>query len=168
VFQFAQAQETAFKKMIDTTLQKTVPFISVSELKTKYNDYVILDAREEDEYQTSHLKKAQYVGYRNFKLKKAIKTLSKNKPIVVYCSIGYRSEKIAEKLQKKGYKVYNLYGGIFDWKNKNNTVVDATNNPTEKVHTYNEEWSKWLKNGTKIYKKDKKPNAHSSTSEENK
>ena len=165
IIQFTQAQKTAFSKMIDTTLQKTVPFISVPELKAKYNDFVILDARETEEYNTSHLKNAQLVGYNKFKLKKTLKTLPKNKPIVVYCSIGYRSEKIAEKLQKKGYQVYNLYGGIFDWKNKNNTVIDSTNNPTENVHTYNKEWSKWLKKGKKVYKKDKKSNIRSSAVE---
>ena len=80
-------------------------------------------------------------------------TPNKNKTIVVYCSIGYRSEKIAEKLRRKGYTVFNLYGGIFDWKNKGNTVVDSLGNTTEKVHAYNEAWSKWLFNGQKVYKK---------------
>jgi len=150
------AQETPFTKMIDTTLRQTIPYIKVDELKAKYTDYVILDARELAEYQTSHLKGAQFVGYTKFKIKKILQKLPKNKPVVVYCSIGYRSEKIAEKLQKKGIQVYNLYGGIFDWKNKNNTVIDTTENPTENVHTYNEEWSKWLKNGIKIYKKEAK------------
>ncbi len=151
--QAVDAQNTAFTKMIDATLQKTVPLISVSELKLKYNDFVILDSREEEEYKTSHLKDAKFVGYTKFKLQKTIKNLSKKKPIVVYCSIGYRSEKIAEKLQKKGYKVYNLYGGIFDWKNKSNTVIDVHKTPTENVHTYNKKWSKWLLKGNKVYAK---------------
>ena len=39
--------------------------------------------------------------------------------IIVYCSIGVRSEDIGEKLKELGYtKILNLYGGIFDWKNK--------------------------------------------------
>ncbi len=151
MFQLSQAQKTAFEKMIDTTLQKTVNFISVKKLKAHYEDYLILDARELKEYQTSHLKNAQFVGYKKFKLKKILKNLQKDKPIVVYCSIGYRSEKIAEKLQRKGYKVFNLYGGIFDWKNKNYTVIDSLNKLTQNVHTYNKKWSKWLLNGNKIY-----------------
>lgn len=152
---FARAQHDIenFKVMVDTTIQKTVPLITVEDLKDKYSDFIILDTREEIEYQTSHLKGAKHVGYKKFKLKKSISDLDKNKTIVVYCSIGYRSEKIAEKLQRKGFTVYNLYGGIFDWKNKNNSVLDQNEEPTEKVHTYNEEWGKWLLNGEKIYKK---------------
>ena len=76
----------------------------------------------------------------------------KNATIIVYCSVGIRSEDIAEKLQKAGYKnVFNLFGGIFEWKNKQNVVVDTNNNPTEKVHTFSKEWSKWLKKGIKVY-----------------
>ena len=157
---FAQEQNQAFRVMVDTTIQKTVPLISVAELKAKYNDFVILDSREKKEFQTSHLKNATCVGYNNFKLKKTIQQLDKSKPIVVYCSIGYRSEKIAEKLQQKGFKVYNLYGGIFDWKNKDNTVLNQQEQPTEKVHTYNEDWSQWLVKGEKIYPKTK-PKANS-------
>tara|TARA_B100000768_G_C11171243_1_gene328804 strand:+ start:178 stop:360 length:183 start_codon:yes stop_codon:yes gene_type:complete len=54
-----------------------------------------------------------------------LKNLNINKSdiIIVYCTIGYRSEKISEELKLKGYKyVYNLYGGIIQWVNKGNKV----------------------------------------------
>lgn len=144
-------QTTEFDAMIDSTLQKTVPFITSDNLLENYENYTILDSREINEYNISHLKKAIHVGYDNFNMNTTSKKLSLNTPIVVYCSVGYRSEKIAEKLIKKGYKVYNLYGGIFDWKNKKNTVINTSNIETNKVHCYNEEWSKWLVNGEKVY-----------------
>jgi rhodanese-related sulfurtransferase len=144
-------QTTEFDAMIDSTLQKTVPFMSSDNLLDNYENYTILDTREIDEYNISHLKKAIHVGYDNFNMNTTSKKLSLNTPIVVYCSVGYRSEKIAEKLIKKGYKVYNLYGGIFKWKNMKNTVIDTSNIETNKVHCYNEEWSKWLVNGEKVY-----------------
>ena len=137
--------------MIDSTLQKSVPFITSDNLLYNYGNYTILDTREIDEYNISHLKKAIHVGYDNFNINTTSEKLSLNTPIVVYCSVGYRSEKIAEKLIRKMYKVYNLYGGIFEWKNKKNTVIDTLNIETDKVHCYNEEWSKWLVNGEKIY-----------------
>jgi len=75
----------------------------------------------------------------------------KDTPIVVYCSIGYRSEKIGEKIQKLGFtKVYNLYGSIFEWVNQDNPVVDSNNKPTDKVHTYNKKWSKWVQDGKAV------------------
>ena len=139
--------------MIDSTLQKTVPFISSIDLKENYTDYIILDTRELEEYETSHLENATHIGYNTFKYRNLRKVISTIKPIVVYCTIGYRSEKIGEKLLKKGYTVYNLYGGILQWKNVNNTVLDNTNTITNKVHCFDSTWSKWLVNGDKVYAK---------------
>jgi len=71
---------------------------------------------------------------------------------VVYCSLGIRSETIAHKLIKKGYtNVYNLYGGIFEWKNNDFVVLDTEGSETEKVHAFNKNWGKWLTKGKKVY-----------------
>jgi len=81
-----------------------------------------------------------------------VKDLDQSKPIYIYCSIGYRSEKIGEKLQKAGFKkVYNMYGGIFNWANSGYTLVDKNGKTTTKVHGYNNDWSQWL-NGQKCKK----------------
>ena len=137
--------------MIDSTLQKTVPFVTSNNLLRNYNDYIILDAREATEYNVSHLKNAIHIGYTHFNIRKTSKELPLDKPILVYCSIGYRSEKIAERLQRKGFEVYNLYGGIFEWKNNKNAIIDSSGVETNKVHCYNIQWGKWLINGEKIY-----------------
>jgi rhodanese-related sulfurtransferase len=132
---------------------ESVPYISVDSLLTISNDVILLDAREKKEFKTSHLKDAKFVGYDKFDLKKTIKKLpNKNAKIVVYCSLGVRSEDVAEKLKKAGYtNVLNLYGGIFEWKNSGNKVFNAKEKATEKVHTCTQEWSKWLLKGEKIY-----------------
>jgi len=137
--------------MIDDTLQKTVPFINSIELKANYKEYTILDTRELNEHNTSHLENSIWIGYDDFNLYNTIKKITSNKPIVLYCSIGYRSEKIGEKLLKKGYTVYNLYGGIFEWKNNDNLIVDDSGISTNQVHCFNQEWSKWLLKGEKTY-----------------
>ncbi|NQY06002.1 MAG: rhodanese-like domain-containing protein [Flavobacteriaceae bacterium] len=137
--------------MIDSVLYKTVKFITTDSLKNNYSTFQILDTREIKEFNTSHLDGATYVGYNKFNLKETLQNLTKDQPIVVYCSIGFRSEKIAEKLKKKGFNVYNLYGGIFQWKNCGNDVVTNSGEKTEQVHCFNEEWSQWLTNGEKIY-----------------
>ena len=60
----------------------------------------------------------------------------------MYCSLGIRSETVGEKLKAAGYtNVYNLYGGIFEWKNKDFTVLDAEEKETNEVHTFNKYWS---------------------------
>ena len=131
---------------------ETVPYLKVEEIKSTKN-LVFLDAREPKEFNVSHIENAIFVGFDNFDPKKVTSVIKdKNANIVVYCSIGVRSEKIGEKLLKLGYKnVYNLYGGIFEYKNNGGKVVDNQNKETDKIHTYNKEWSVYLKKGIKIY-----------------
>ena len=145
------AQSPEFKAMIDQTIAHTVPTISVDSLNKNAKKYTILDAREANEYAVSHINNAIFVGYNNFDFNKIKSKLNKKKPIVIYCSIGYRSEKIADALKAQGYEVYNLYGGIFEWKNQGYAVIDVNNKPTENVHAFDPYWGKWLLKGKKIF-----------------
>ena len=141
-------------KVLEELNNESVPYITVDGLKSITSTYVLLDTREPREFKVSHIENAICVGYDYFNLKNTLKQLPKDKtkPIVVYCSLGVRSEDIGEKLQKEGYtNVVNLYGGIFEWKNQGNEVVTFKKKPTEKIHTFNKEWSKWLKKGKKVY-----------------
>ena len=150
----AQAQKTinpAFTTKINNTISHSVPIITCQTLEERLDDVTLLDAREFEEYKTSHIKGAKYIGYNNFSAS-SMKEIDKNATIVIYCSIGYRSEKIGEQLQSLGYsKVYNLYGGIFEWLNEDNTIINQDGQPTNKIHTYNKEWSKWVEQGDKVY-----------------
>lgn len=145
------------QKSLDKLLKKYndngVPYISVQELAIPKAEVILLDARELKEYEVSHIKNAICVGYDNFNLDEIKKQLpNKNDQIVVYCSLGIRSETIAEKLKKAGYKnVLNLYGGIFEWKNNNFPVYNAAKKETDSIHAFSLEWSKWLKKGIKVY-----------------
>ncbi len=92
-----------------------------------------------------------YVGYKEFN-PEVLKNISKDKPIVVYCSVGKRSENIAEKLINDGYKnVSNLYGGIFEWVNQGHEEYNLTNKKTPNVHAYNFLWGQFLDKGKKVY-----------------
>ena len=153
IFGTGFSQETV-ENILKIHNSKLIPYIQVEDLK-KNSNYIILDTRETNEYKTSHLSNAVNIGYKNFK-SSTIKSIVKNKnsPIVVYCSLGIRSEKIGNKLQKMGYtNVQNLYGGIFEWKNKGNIVVDSTNVVTQNVHTFSKQWRVYLKSGVAIYEK---------------
>ncbi len=134
-----------------------VPYISVEELAMPKTKAVLLDSREPREYEVSHLKNAICVGYDTFNLEEVTKQLpNKDEKIVVYCSLGIRSETVGEKLKEAGYtNVSNLYGGIFEWKNKEFTIVDFEEKETEKVHAFSKEWSKWLKKGEMVIDEDK-------------
>ncbi|MCF4100840.1 rhodanese-like domain-containing protein [Gillisia sp. M10.2A] len=149
-----QAQ-SSIEKILSKYNSHSTPYISVEELKMLHSDanVVVLDAREEEEFEVSHLKKALFVGYSTFSTKE-ISHLITNKSalIVVYCSLGIRSETISEKLKNAGYtNIRNLYGGIFEWKNKGYAVFDANGKETEKIHAFSKHWSKYLTNGEKVY-----------------
>lgn len=130
-----------------------IPYISAEELRMLQIDekVMILDARELEEFKVSHLENSIWVGYDDFNMKR-LKDFNRNQPVVVYCSLGIRSENIAEKLEKEGFSnIRNLYGGIFQWKDKDFPVIDSTGNSTERVHAYSKRWSQYLNNAEKIY-----------------
>jgi rhodanese-related sulfurtransferase len=132
---------------------QSVPYISTEELSKLDSEVILLDAREFKEFNVSHLKNAIHVGYDDFNLDKTTAQLAKKTlQIVVYCSVGVRSEDIAEKLENAGFNnVYNLYGGIFEWKNNGFPVYNSKNEETDRVHAYSKKWGKWLLKGTKVY-----------------
>jgi rhodanese-related sulfurtransferase len=146
----AQIQSRAFKTTIDALNHETVPYVSVAELK-RMPQAVLLDTRQKKEFDVSHLKGARWVGYEEFELKR-VQDVPKDAPIVVYCSVGYRSERIGEKLQAAGYRhVRNLYGSLFEWVNQGNPVIGPDGQPTTRVHAYNHAWGVWLRRGEKVY-----------------
>lgn len=133
-----------FDKEIANTIRFTAPIIGVEQLEANQSSYVIFDTRKKEEYEVSHIPGANYLGYREFDEKRLAGT-PKDANIVLYCSIGYRSEKIAQRLQALGYQnVFNLYGSIFEWANRSFPLEDKDGNVTKKVHTYNKTWSRWV------------------------
>ena len=145
--------QSSFDEVFKKYTKGTVEVVSVEDLAITSNSVLLLDAREPNEYQVSHLKNAIYVGYKKFNIQKIIQQIpNTNQEIVVYCSIGVRSETIANELKKAGYDhVKNLYGGIFEWKNKNFSVVNSHGTETDSIHAYSKQWGKWLQKGIKIY-----------------
>ena len=146
------SQET-LSELLTIQNTKGIPYITVQELAMPKTKAIILDARELEEYNVSHIKKAIFVGYNSFQIDLIKNKLSnKNETIVVYCSLGIRSETIANRLKKAGYnKVFNLYGGIFEWKNNNFKIYNSEGKETDNIHAFSKEWSKWLLKGNKVY-----------------
>jgi rhodanese-related sulfurtransferase len=145
-----QVKSKAYNTLLSTLLSHTVTEISVQEASQIENTAIFLDAREPEEYQVSKIKNAIPVGYDKFDIS-SVKEIPKDSEIIIYCSVGYRSEKIAEKLIANGYtNVSNLYGGIFEWKNQGHEVSDSVG-ITENTHAFNLAWGVWLNVGKKVY-----------------
>ncbi|AUS05549.1 rhodanese-like domain-containing protein [Pseudotamlana carrageenivorans] len=145
--------QKTLEKLLEKYHQNTIPYLYVDSLAKHYNKFVLLDSRTPKEYQVSHLENAIFIGYHSFSLDSVIQKIpDKDTELVVYCSLGMRSEKIANKLKQAGYiHVNNLYGGIFQWKNNNLPVYNNQNKKTDSIHAFSKSWSKWLKNGIKVY-----------------
>jgi len=121
------------------TISADADAISPAEAKA-LDDPIFLDARETTEYDVSHLPNARRLGYNqpDFSI---LADEDPTRPIVVYCTIGYRSERMAAQLRKRGFeRVYNLYGSIYAWSLAGFPLEDASGQPTQQVHTYNRKW----------------------------
>ena len=109
---------------------------------SKREQPVLLDVRTKPEFEVSHIHGAQRVepGSEAGALK-----LARGKPIVTYCSVGYRSGAFAKTLQEAGYQnVRNMSGSIFQWANEGRPV-ERNGRRVKKVHPYNALWGKLLK-----------------------
>ncbi|MGB3200289.1 MAG: rhodanese-like domain-containing protein [Nodosilinea sp.] len=105
---------------------------------------ILLDVRQADEFAVSHLPGAHPTPSLEAVLALGIPP---DQPVVVYCSVGYRSARLATQLQEAGYtQVYNLAGSIFQWANQGRSLVQS-GQPTRAVHPYNPVWGLLLKPG---------------------
>jgi rhodanese-related sulfurtransferase len=141
--------DKAYDLLLSTLLSHSVPEISVDRLASGH--FHVLDARSYREFQVSHVPEATWVGYEEFSLDR-LAGIDKQDPVAVYCSVGYRSERIAEELHRQGYtNVVNVYGGIFDWINRGNPVVTDDGAETASIHAYSKLWGIWLTRGERVY-----------------
>jgi len=85
-----------------------------------------LDVRTKSEFSAEHIENSGQLNYYALDFKKKLLLLPKDQAIYLYCNTGYRSQKAAEYLVKKGYKnVYNLEHGIMEWNLQELPVIEG-------------------------------------------
>jgi len=125
-----------------------VPTLTTDSLAARLADStaprpLLLDARSPEEYAVSHLPVARRVDPEADSLP-GLDTLSRDRPIVVYCSVGYRSARVTAQLRDQGFSnVRNLKGSIFRWANEGRPLV-RNGTPVEAVHPYDATWGTLL------------------------
>ena len=77
--------------------------------------YIILDVREQYEYDEGHIPGAILVPYGEIAGRAEKELPDKDQLILVYCRSGRRSKIAAEELVKLGYTNVKEFGGIIDW-----------------------------------------------------
>jgi len=76
----------------------------------------IIDVRSPEEFAGQHIENAKNINWNGNDFDGKVSEYDKTKPVFVYCMIGGRSKKAAEKLQELGFKtIYELQGGIMKW-----------------------------------------------------
>ena len=108
---------------------------------------LLLDVRQREEFEVSHLASAA----RAVNLKEALALLDgepRDRAVVLYCSVGYRSARLSSALQDVGFSnVRNLEGSIFEWANRGNPVYREEAGESElvhEVHPYDQNWGELL------------------------
>ena len=116
---------------------------------------LIIDCRREDEFQVSKIPGAKNLDFKceDNELTELLKDVEKDTQIINYCSLGYRSAIMTNRIQnlvKDRNPVYNLEGSIFKWANENKPLTDHQDQPTLKVHPYSFKfafltlsWNRW-------------------------
>jgi len=125
----------------------------------------LIDSRKREEFDVSHLQYAKFLDFKSDGsviedfLEPYLKGTDNEKvEIVCYCSLGYRSSVLAEKIsdiltkesKTDRIKVFNLEGSIFKWANENRSLIQENEDSVEYVHPFSLLWgilglnlSKW-------------------------
>jgi rhodanese-related sulfurtransferase len=94
--------------------------ISANDLRTRKNEFVIIDVREGDELVSGIIEGSTHMplGLVIRKAKKGGIEDLKNKKICTYCGSGYRGNIAADELKKAGFDAITLEGGFPSWNKK--------------------------------------------------
>lgn len=143
--QQSAADWPGMKKMIREKFPEVrqIPPAKLSEWLTQSQPPLLFDARAPKEYAVSHLLNAQPAENEQQALNQ-LKDTPKDRQIVIYCSVGYRSSVLAQQLQQAGFtNVFNLEGSIFEWANEGRPVYQG-NQKVKTVHPFDQKWGKYL------------------------
>lgn len=85
------------------------------EIMDAETDYIIIDARTQEEFAEGHIENAILIPEYEIKDRAEKELPDKDALILVYCRSGRRSKIASEELVKLGYTNVKEFGGIIDW-----------------------------------------------------
>jgi rhodanese-related sulfurtransferase len=102
--------------------KKRVREVTVDDVKQKLDrneQFLLVDVREDNEWQNDHLPQAIHLGKGVIERDIEQRVPDINAPIVLYCGGGFRSALAADNLGRMGYtNVLSMDGGIREWREK--------------------------------------------------
>jgi rhodanese-related sulfurtransferase len=137
----------AIKKLVRARFAD-VPHVTTAQLAAWLTDTqrttpLLLDVRSVEEFAVSHLPEAHHIDP-DSSADELMGKLPKDRPWVLYCSVGYRSSHLAQRLMSAGAtEVANLDGAIFSWVREGRKL--ESNGPGILVHPYSKIAAKLLR-----------------------
>lgn len=126
--QLYQNYQQSFPKVVEIEVAKAISLLAD-------NDVVFVDTRSKKEMKVSSIPGAITVKAFNKQ-----KERYKQKRIIAFCTIGYRSGKFAQKMGRKGYRVENLKNGLLGWVYGGGPLV-VDGKETKTLHVYGKKWN---------------------------
>jgi molybdopterin/thiamine biosynthesis adenylyltransferase/rhodanese-related sulfurtransferase len=123
-------------KQVKSQIREVSPE-EVSQMLQGGEPWVLLDVREQDEWEEGHLPGAKLIprGFLEIRVESTLP--ERDTPIVVYCAGGVRSALAAKTLQEMGYsRVVSMAGGFNRWKELEFPVVKPRVLSAEEVERY--------------------------------
>ncbi|AXT63203.1 rhodanese-like domain-containing protein [Aquimarina sp. AD10] len=104
----------------------TVELITVEDMDSllKMGKVQLVDVRTPAEYADGHIEGAVNIDFNDDNFEDRIANVDKSKPVAVYCGRGGRSGRCSAYMKKAGFtKIYDLDGGITEWKFNGKKIV---------------------------------------------
>ena len=108
------------------TSEPSVELITVEEMDSlvQLGNVQLIDVRTQEEYNEGHIEGALNINFYDDNFEELVDQVDKSKPVAVYCGKGGRSAKCASYMKNAGFtKIYDLNGGITEWKFKGKELV---------------------------------------------
>ena len=128
-----------FQLWAKTAPPATLSSISVSELSQwqvageQAPPYNLFDARDEEEFQHSHIEGSRRVGHSDFSVER-VWMYPRNQTIIVYCSNGERSKALGQYLQLMGFEdVRVLEGSLVAWAAQGGKLINQQGKITREI-----------------------------------
>ena len=110
---FAACGQT--EKIVKESVYMNITAEEAKVLMESETGYIILDVREQDEYDAGHIPGAILIPYTRIEEEASEKLTDKDQLVLVYCRSGRRSKIAADALVELGYTNIREFGGILDW-----------------------------------------------------
>ena len=119
VFPFLLAAAIVFMGLSHIEAQNDANYLmSATEFSQKIDKkgQILLDVRTPSEYESGHLANSINIDWNGSDFDQQISKLDSKEAVYIYCLSGGRSHTAAEKMRSKGFTVYEMEGGILQWR----------------------------------------------------